>query len=415
MSFTAATLVLLCLIVTSCSASLVNRTIDDQKGDSVTGAVPLFAPPDTWHIGQTCAGCAVRAPTIDPGQVFEGTWHDSTFRGLGQPAQDIEIHFQGSAIYAFHIIINGPVPSAKTLTNLTFYLDGNLDGTYEHEPDGTGPLFLYNVSVYGNSNIPYGDHVLQIVSTGVDPALVLFDYAVYTTEDDGESSSVPVTSPPASNSPSPSSPSHLLPTATSSRQTLGASTKQPATAAIVGGAVGGAVALVLAVLALFFWRRSARQKRERPSSYNDASTAQGDSTQSLEPGEATAATPFIQLTQGPPISSRKLAQWNDDPSHTSFGLSSAPQTPAVPPSEFTHSTQATRSTQLMQEIQELQRQVNELRAARNAGGAVSSDGSAQEQVLTSSLVALREEMSALRAELGEQQHYQSPPSYEASG
>ncbi|KAI0354222.1 hypothetical protein OH77DRAFT_1521854 [Trametes cingulata] len=338
MSAIVTTSVLLYAIVNSCSASLVNRTIDDQKGDSIAGAVPLYAPPDTWCIGQTCPACTVRPPAIDPSQIFEGTWHDSTFRAHGAAAQDIEIHFRGSAIYAYHIVINGLLSTATTLTNLTFYLDENLHGTDGHEPDGTGPLFLYNVSVYGNSNIPFGDHVLQIVSTGVDPALMLFDYAVYTSEDDGQSSSSPPTSSPsASASKSQPSPSHLLSTSTSSPQTSGASTKQPATAAIVGGAVGGTAALVLAAFAVFFlWRKRARRRRE--------------SIQSLEAVEPMSATPFIQLAQGLPIPSRKLAQWNDDPSHTLLRLSREAQTPAVPPSEFTHSTQATRSTQLMQEI-----------------------------------------------------------------
>ena len=57
-------------------ALLVNRTIDDKFGDSVTGQVPQYIPDGVWDQGDECAGCHAQP---DRTQVHNGTWHDATY------------------------------------------------------------------------------------------------------------------------------------------------------------------------------------------------------------------------------------------------------------------------------------------------------------------------------------------------
>lgn len=56
-------------------ASLVNVTIDDNFGDPRTGTQIIYLPPGTWNNGTKCSGCT----HPDPSQLYNGTWHDSTF------------------------------------------------------------------------------------------------------------------------------------------------------------------------------------------------------------------------------------------------------------------------------------------------------------------------------------------------
>jgi hypothetical protein len=46
--------------VGSAAALAINRTIDDQFGDSVTGAVPIYSPGNVWTQGNVCTGCVAQ-------------------------------------------------------------------------------------------------------------------------------------------------------------------------------------------------------------------------------------------------------------------------------------------------------------------------------------------------------------------
>jgi hypothetical protein len=48
----------------------INVTIDDQNGDSVTGAVPSYSPGNKWQQGSQCPGCFAQP---DPQQTFDGS------------------------------------------------------------------------------------------------------------------------------------------------------------------------------------------------------------------------------------------------------------------------------------------------------------------------------------------------------
>lgn len=57
-------------------ASLVNRTIDDEYGDSITGLKPIYFPQDQWAQGANCSNCTSE-PLSD--LAFDSTWHVSTY------------------------------------------------------------------------------------------------------------------------------------------------------------------------------------------------------------------------------------------------------------------------------------------------------------------------------------------------
>ncbi|KAI0633049.1 hypothetical protein C8Q77DRAFT_865789 [Trametes polyzona] len=162
-------------------AVLTNRTIDDQKGDSVTGAVPVFLPPGGWNIGQACDTCTVNSAVIATEKVFDGTWHDSSHAGLTDSNKTIVVNFTGSAIYMYNILVNR-VPATHTLTRLEFFLDGDHAFSFIHVPDNTTDV-IYNALVYSNTSMPQGPHSLQAVASGNGTILTLFDYAIYTVDD----------------------------------------------------------------------------------------------------------------------------------------------------------------------------------------------------------------------------------------
>ena len=183
----------------------VNRTIDDQQGDSITGVVPVFLPSKAWNIGQTCTICAFRPnDPIDVSAVFDGTWHDTTHIGATDP-KTIQINFTGHAVYVYHILPNYLIEGIVTSTNLAFYIDNEIVGLYNYTPTGTSPDTIppihYRVPVYANDSLAEGEHTLLIGASGETETLILFDYVVYTTEEDSEL-------PAPSSSSSPSSSSH---------------------------------------------------------------------------------------------------------------------------------------------------------------------------------------------------------------
>ncbi|KAI0659554.1 hypothetical protein C8Q70DRAFT_117251 [Cubamyces menziesii] len=166
----------------------VNRTIDDQRGDNVTGYVPLYFPNEDWNIGQTCTICAIcSGDPIDPTQVFDGTWHDTTYLPGNDAERIILISFTGHAVYVFNMVVNIIIPGGVvTTTDLAFYIDNDYMASFSHSPpsNNSQPSVFYNKLVYSNDSLEQGEHTLQIRSSGNTKALTLFDYVVYSTFED---------------------------------------------------------------------------------------------------------------------------------------------------------------------------------------------------------------------------------------
>lgn len=101
---------LLCssLVFLYVSSTMVNVYIDDQTGDSATGILPTYVPPNSWNQGAGCDFCATKP---DPSQALGGTWHDASYSpgGNSQPF-DSTLQFNGMFIFLIssRLIMNHP-------------------------------------------------------------------------------------------------------------------------------------------------------------------------------------------------------------------------------------------------------------------------------------------------------------------
>ncbi|KAJ6601176.1 hypothetical protein DFH09DRAFT_558068 [Mycena vulgaris] len=316
---------LLYLYFRSVFAKPVTTIIDDAfPGD--THSSVSYSPPNAWGIGSSTSHGRI---VPDASQAQDGTWHDTTDDTTpdhdGATPTVMEVNFQGTGIDVRCIIANNKAdpsipPFTGTKANYSFFIDTvaqNQD--YNHVAGTTGDAFLYNTSVFSTNGLSNGPHTLKLLLNGgpdVDGAvLLLFDYAIVTSDDaagdgasgttaPGTTSAPAITSPvkPSTSSSSQSTtttgPGSSITTAGGVSQTQGptvsasttpsASTFISATPApspvqspparsssfspipssaartsnigvIVGGLAGGLVALIL--LLLFFWRRRRRSPR----------------------------------------------------------------------------------------------------------------------------------------------------------
>ena len=190
---------LLLAVLQFTNATQVNRTIDDTRGDSVTGAKPIYVPSigGVWA-SANCSECAIK-----PNQslAFDGTWTAATFNAqLGLIAIEFSftgklqvLHFAyctsmnrtnccvtGTAIYVFFILSNTVAPGITTQTECNFTLDGQAAGSFFHAPSSSVE-FVYNALVFSRSNLQNTHHLLNISTSGVNHNVFInFDYAIYT-------------------------------------------------------------------------------------------------------------------------------------------------------------------------------------------------------------------------------------------
>ena len=163
----------------------MNVTVDDQFGDPTTGSSPKYSTP--WVVGsptENCPNCRFNSSNLDLTQIYRQTWHDTTHFPSETPAT-ITVHFTGSAVYVFNLLPN-TVPGAVTFANIYFSIDGEDVGTFTRSPDSSSTI-LYNQLVFHNTALHYGSHTL--VMTPGSNLLTLFDYLVYTTQNDDSDNS----------------------------------------------------------------------------------------------------------------------------------------------------------------------------------------------------------------------------------
>ncbi|KAI0326742.1 hypothetical protein GY45DRAFT_63408 [Cubamyces sp. BRFM 1775] len=186
----------------------MNRTIDDQNGDSVTGAMPSYLPDGGWAQGSQCTTCNIHPGLVDVSRTFDQTWHDSTYHP-GQPDRVITVSFTGTAVYVLNLVANN-VQYTTTLTNLSFSIDGTYIQQYFHNPDGAQAQILYSVPVFSYTGLPNLPHTLEIRANGPSASLILFDAVIYTVPD--TASITPVSSSSTMTTSSSSTSSKSTPT-----------------------------------------------------------------------------------------------------------------------------------------------------------------------------------------------------------
>ncbi|KAL5537164.1 hypothetical protein ACEPAF_987 [Sanghuangporus sanghuang] len=222
---------------------VLNRAAEIFVDDNASSVI--YSPSDSWQEGNGCSTCSL---SPDAGSTFGGTWHDTTFLTDGS-TRTMNLAFTGVAISAYFIVPDRPQGIASVDTSLIFSLDGVLVSSYNHTPSGSSD-FLYNQSLFSTSGLISSEHTLEVrASADADggSTSVLFDYFVYTTEDNSSTATVSTTSPSPSESSitAPSSPS-------SSRSNVGV---------IVGGVVGGVMGSLSLLALVLFLRRKLRKSR----------------------------------------------------------------------------------------------------------------------------------------------------------
>ncbi|KAF7306537.1 hypothetical protein MIND_00445000 [Mycena indigotica] len=220
-------------------AALVNVTIDDELGDTLTKAQIIYSPIDAWD---TRTSCKANSPTCaarpDDTKLVGGTWHESTFsRASSNKHPNVPstatAAFNGSAVYVFCAI---PRTSFAPNGNiqLTFYIDGVQAGQFSRmATSSTG--FDYNVPVFVLEQLTSAPHTLTIqngIQGGAD-SLMILDSIVYTVDSDHQAQGL-----------------------NAAKSTKGISS---ATMAVVGVLVF-AVLVMLALLAVFLIRRHRKRR-----------------------------------------------------------------------------------------------------------------------------------------------------------
>lgn len=251
---------LLLLHISLSFAGFINRTIDDEYGDNVTGEKLAYYPPDSSGFvqGSTCSRCLIN---LNTSIVWRGTWHDCSQHPYDPEIRTITAHFTGTAVYVYTVLSEyryGHDLENKTVTYLTFEIDGKSVGEFFHDTyDGT----QYHTPVLAHEGLSDAPHTLVIrIPPGRDGkswSWVLFDYIQYTTSDSSSSSSS-AASPSPSSTASPSlslRPGPPLPTSASAASPSSASVS---VAAIVGGTVGGVAILFVAAVVAFHLMRTRR-------------------------------------------------------------------------------------------------------------------------------------------------------------
>ncbi|EPQ52293.1 hypothetical protein GLOTRDRAFT_132411 [Gloeophyllum trabeum ATCC 11539] len=237
-------------------SALVNTTIDDTYGDPLTGAQVSYAPESAWNAegpGTTCAGC-----TAHPAQasMYDLTWHDGTFSVTPGSDNDtgsilsLSVPFNGSVLYVFcALTFTYDHPAGNS--DMQFFIDGARVGAFELAPNGS-TAYTYQYPVYVNESIPVGQHVFSLESGHAgNKSLVIFDYLVYSHE---ENLSEVSTLAPLSTSPqsptSPTSPAES-PAATSAGSWSAAAPKIKA-----GAFTGGALPILFLSAGWTIWEES---------------------------------------------------------------------------------------------------------------------------------------------------------------
>ncbi|TFK88887.1 hypothetical protein K466DRAFT_52500 [Polyporus arcularius HHB13444] len=420
------------LRTTRVAGALVNRTIDDQFGDTSTGFVPSYSPLDKWARGDLCTGCNIHPGTVNVSQTHDQTWHDSTYHP-GNPDHTITFGFNGTAVYVYHLLADGTFNGTTTFTNLTFFIDGQYVGQFVRTPDNASDIILYNVLVFNQTNLSHQPHSFKTVTNGPTDALILFDYAMYTTEDDPATSSASSDRTSSTSATSTISAVHTAASRVASTTPVGA---------IVGGAVGG-VAVLAAVGVLLLCIR--RKRAMRPPSI-----AERVEPFTMHGGErALENTPSRRLSHPPRLPDLRLGRGRLMPGagSSTTGSSSAgssrhlftphrPRLPPLPPQSVSGRTDRSRANaELVQRIQTLEAQMRALETQQQPGSSGSSRGtssnpssnssgsrgrsrnrSAPRSGLRTELATLRNEIAELRGELEHDQQLLAevdvlPPSY----
>ncbi|KIL67147.1 hypothetical protein M378DRAFT_160145 [Amanita muscaria Koide BX008] len=342
------------LTIPVCRAVLVNRTIDSNLGDPVTGFVPIYQPPQSFWVSQPCSGCFIQPDTA---KAFDGTWMAATYVP-GLQSVNVTLRFTGVAVWVFFILANANTYAADmtTITEVDIILDGNYVGNFSHDPDTNMQDLTYNATIFSTIGLANTSHELVIGTNGIyNYSYLNFDWAIYTADINAlpsQSASTAFTS--TTDSSSVASTASPTPTPQGSSSKIGV---------IVGSTLGG---LAVIALALVFLVR--------------------------------------HLRRAPPVRYKKdegMLDIDVPQPHQPYRKREIPVSVHEPTQRKADRLREERQRDINELIQSAQRELDNLRPDRNAGSAGEIDGppAAGPSRPTPGLASLRNEMQQLRDQI----------------
>ncbi|KAL0580485.1 hypothetical protein V5O48_001555 [Marasmius crinis-equi] len=169
--------------------------VDDEQGDSLTGAPVSFLPSEAgFSKGPSCHGCSESwcqgcSLQPDPSKAHGGTWSVSTHSKGDATAKYLTFDFVGTEVTVYCILPN--LPSSSNIIS-QYWLDFRIDdilppsspAVYNHASDGSG-TYMYNASVFHQAGLTNEKHTMMVRMMPVPDidAVMLFDYATYVFDD----------------------------------------------------------------------------------------------------------------------------------------------------------------------------------------------------------------------------------------
>ncbi|KAF8213577.1 hypothetical protein K438DRAFT_2009737 [Mycena galopus ATCC 62051] len=224
----------------------LNVTIDDTHGDSSTGALVTYTPPDAWTESGNLP-CTQLCPPGTPNvqDMVDYTYHNSTFSPNSGSFPNVpltaSVNFDGSAVYVYCAL------SPNANSDMTFFLDGAVVGNFVQPAVDE---FQYGVLVYSNPSITPGLHTLTLQNgqQNGNESVMILDSIVYTSIGD---ETAPLQAP---------SPSASAATSSASAATSSSRRGPPAATLAVIAVLVVALLIMLAVLGVCLYRRNRRRR-----------------------------------------------------------------------------------------------------------------------------------------------------------
>jgi len=124
-------------------AQWVNRTIDDQLGDQITGTQVEYSPASFWSPN----GVPAVQPSVGelkvyqpPNLCFDGTWQLGQSQISGGSNGTISFNFNGTAVYVFSV-----APPQSPNSTITFTIDGKPAESLAYSISSSLQDYEYNV------------------------------------------------------------------------------------------------------------------------------------------------------------------------------------------------------------------------------------------------------------------------------
>ncbi|KAJ3825276.1 hypothetical protein F5880DRAFT_1611250 [Lentinula raphanica] len=159
-----------------------NVTIDDASTSL------SYYPASAWNARSTTSPCLTCTANPEIQSFFDETFHDGTFNAL--PGSNdfpnvpltASMIFNGTAVYVFCALAESST-SPDGDSDMSFYVDGTLQGTFVKTAPGIDNTYEYTVNVFSIHSLMPGLHNLSIHNGHVNgsKSLMLLDKVVYTT------------------------------------------------------------------------------------------------------------------------------------------------------------------------------------------------------------------------------------------